>query len=326
MDNFKTYLINKDLAPRTIKRHLWYLKMVLTHAPNFTFEEIDSFFTSLKERGCSNAYLNHISSSLKVYAAFKGLEGFKEHYRFHKQQTSIKATMSDDEIETFLALPCPKSTPRTWWDEFTVFFSCMAYCGLRPNEVACLTINDIDFSQNLIYITQGKTVSSIATVPIPPNLQPILKTYLDNLTGDKLFPTKLGGNLQWGGVVQSTTWGRAFHKRINILGIKRPNLTPYSLRHSYCTTLLSNDVNVFDAKRLMRHKRLETTEHYYHYTVENLRKAQAKHPLIRRNSEPKVILQALVNLVKSFKIEDDTRFGFRIEENDNSVRFEVYVK
>jgi integrase/recombinase XerD len=325
MDNFKFYLINKDLSPRTIKRHLWYVRYILVHAPNFTFEEIDKFLLQKKEGGCKNVYLNHLVPSIRTYAEFKGLKGYKEHYKYHKEEVYIKATMSDEEIDSFLNLPCPAHKVTRDWYKYTVFFSIMAYCGLRPSEVASLKVEDIDFGQKSIYITQGKTAGSVGSVPMPPNLQPLLKDYVETIKQGLLFAPRNGGKSNFG-IITACIWNNAFHRRLKILGIKRKNLTTYSLRHSYCTALLSNEVNVFDAKRLMRHTDLKTTEHYYHYTIENLRRAQAKHPLIRRGTDPNLILQTLVQLIKTFKIETDNRFEYSLEEGSGGIKFIVKIK
>lgn len=336
---FKQYLINEDRKPRTVLKHLWSYRLLKRECPSLNRIEIEAFLGRLKEKGRKNSYLNSILNTVKLYAHFKNLPELLE-IRYRKDNFAIKATLSDEEIEAFLTLPPEQLKRRNWqtgkefyapanprsYKKWTVFFSIMAFSGMRPGEVANLTVSDIDFGRGVFVIRDSKT-NTPGVAPIAPNIIQTIKDYIGELKTDLLFASAQGGNKDGvTPVFDNVDWHYNFHKRINRLGVKRPGLTPYSLRHSYATRLLESDVSLFHVKKLMRHNDLRSTLVYEHLTTADLIKAVSKLPLVRRGTSPKQILQAIAQLIKTFKIEDDDRFNYRIEENENSVRFEVYIK
>ena len=346
VEEFKVYLLNNDRKIRTVYRHLKNLERVQNHCRNFSKGEIEAYFTSLKEQGCKNTYLNSLTSTIRQYGHFKNDQDLKI-WKFRKKEQFSKATLSDEEIEAFLNLEFPKSTKPYYdrrtnayhepflfkrWRIWNVFFSIMAFAGMRPGEVAALRVGDIDFGRQVFVIRDSKT-NTPGIAPIAPNIIDLVKKHIEGLIGEYLFPSPEGGK-SWKGkdmdggepILNSNAWHDHFHKRLKILGIKRTNLTAYSFRHSYATRLLESNVSLFHVKKLLRHNDLRSTLVYEHLTTKDLIDAVQKLPLVRRGTHPKTILQAIVELIKSFKIEEDSRFSYQIDENENSVRFEVHIK
>lgn len=330
MDEFRIHLLSTDRAVQTTKRHIRYIGYVLAAAPSFSIPQIEGYLASLKLKGCKNTYLNHIISSIRAYAHFKGLKEHLKKIRYKKEEPFEKAVMSDEEIEAFLSLPKPPYAASWDWYMWTVFFSIMAFSGLRPGEVAKLTVEDIDFGLNVFHIRgnsffKGKTSSSNVAVPIAINIQELLKEYLEKIETTNLFPSRRGGNQDTGGVVNQSNWWQNFKKRLKLLGVKRRNLSVYSLRHSYGTRLAEADINLYTIKKLMRHSNILTTETYMHLSTKDLQLAQNKLPLIRRKTRPKQILQSLVQTIKNFRIDEDQRFRYTLVEDGTSVRFECNI-
>ncbi|MCR4307753.1 MAG: site-specific integrase [Candidatus Berkelbacteria bacterium] len=329
IDEFKYYLLTKKgLKPPTVYRHINILKLLI------------------KARSFTNGYIT--KNSLEEYIAKRLIEGRRHSYlddfiilaRHHttylqeqnkecdpsvfdipflKKQAFEKATMTYEEIEAFLALPAPltharrgKNGKMVWWnnapklyDKWTVFFTICAYSGMRMGEVAQLTINDVDFGRNVFIVKDGKTGSRI--VPIAPNIVDSVKNFLNKLTNDNLFPG-----------VDNADWHYNFHQRITRLNIRRTNLSPYSLRHSFITALLSEDVNLFKVQRIVGHKRLETTAHYTHLVTKDIQQAITKHPIIRKNTDPEVQIQACREVVESFGFRNNPKFEIT-ESYENGV-------
>ncbi len=346
VEDFKVFLLRNDRKIRTVYRHLKNLGRIQDHCPNLTKDEIEAYFTLLREQGCKNTYLNSMLHTARMYAHFKGTDDLLT-IKYRKREIFQKATMSDDEIEGFLNLEFPGSTKPYYdrrtnayhepfmykrWRVWNVFFSIMAFAGMRPGEVAALRVGDIDFGRQVFVIRDSKT-NTPGVAPIAPNIIELVKKHLDSVEGDFLFPSFEGGKA-WKGkdmdggepILNSNAWHDHFHKRIEILGIKRTNLTAYSFRHSYATRLLESNVSLFHVKKLLRHNDLRSTLVYEHLTTKDLIDAVQKLPLVRRGTNPKTILQAIVELLKSFRIDEDIRFNYKIEENENSVRFEVHIK
>ena len=162
----------------------------------------------------------------------------------------------------------------------TLFWKCLAYSGARPGEIAHLQIGDVDFGRQ-IFLVNGKT--GHRQIPIASNLLPELTEYIKNLSGDYLFPSRKGGisKRQLAPVIDDTDWGYDFHQRIKRLGIKRKNLTPYSLRHSFVTRMLSEDINIFKVQKIVGHRRITTTQQYTHLTTKDMIQTISQDPLAR---------------------------------------------
>jgi integrase len=226
----------------------------------------------------------------------------------------MKATMSDAEIEAFIALPAPKvrGLNKAHYFLWTLFFSLMAYTGMRPGEVAGLSVNDVDFGRGVFVLKDTKT-NEPRTVPIPVNVLPALQDRLKNCQGI-LFPG-----------VDNTDWHYNFHTRVKRLGIVRDNLTPYSLRHSFITTLLSEGSDLFATQHIVGHHDIRTTAHYYHLDLKAMKRAQEKHPIIRKETSPNNILQAIRESIKSFGLEHDGRFKFYLSESNLTLKMEISI-
>jgi Phage integrase family len=81
-------------------------------------------------------------------------------------------------------------------------------------------------------------------------------------------------------------WREQFDKRITYLRIDRPKLSTYSLRHSFITRMLDQDVNLFKVQQMVGHRQLSTTAHYTHMTSKNLVRAIRKDSLGRNDLSP----------------------------------------
>lgn len=134
----------------------------------------------------------------------------------------------------------------------------MYACGLRVGEAANLPVSAID-PANLLLRVIGKG-NKQRIVPLP---QPIL----ENLRGvwqihrnpQSVFPNRNNSGPLDRGTLCYTFWDVA--KRLNIIGA-----TSHSLRHSYATRLLEQDVQPRVVQLLLGHADISTTMKYQHLT------------------------------------------------------------
>lgn len=320
-DGFGLFLRRRGNAESSIRVKTFVIHKLLREIPALTREAIEQWLERRLDAGCSPRTIQTNIIAIRLYGQFIGDTEIAGIPFLHKVGQAYKATMSDEEVEQFLALPCNyKFTYRQkWWGRYTMFWQIVAYSGMRTGEVAGLRIGDVDFGRNVFVLQHTKT-SIPRVVPIAPNIQTSLRQYIEVLEGEFLFAKRNGVP------IDSRNWGENFHHRIERMGIKRMGLTPYSLRHSFITRLLEEDVNLFKVQKIVGHRNIETTAQYTHLTTKDIENAIKKHPLIRRTTEPKEILIALADLIKSFHLENDPRFNYRIEENDHSIRFEAYLR
>lgn len=322
---------------RTIELHLQNFKRLLKSTDNsLTKSAIDTFLLTLLKNGAKGTYANHYVDAIRLYGHYTHREDI-DRYPYFDEKPFIKATLSDNEIEQILTLP-PKTVVRKsrWgtldkitfnkgYDVWTLFFSIMAHTGMRPGEVAHLTKDTVDFGR-MIFILEDTKTNEPRFVPIPPNLTEDLKAYIARLTQSKLFLAVNGGQSRQGGVFNDSGWCHNFHTRLKRLGIARKNLSVYSLRHSFITRMLEEDVNLFKVQKIVGHRQIATTAHYTHLTTKDLQATISKHPLVRRSTSPKTILNAIIEVFKSFQLQEDERFNYTIEEQQESVTIKIAVK
>lgn len=332
---FYLWLAQGGRKTSTIHCHVGNIKRVLPKCDLVDDESIASYLLQLTSSGKSHKYINNLIDSINVYRRYKKLD--KLQLRYLKEQQIIKSTFSDEEIEAFLSLP-----PQTYkvhyssgkvrekvcnqkaYHQWTLFFSIMAYTAMRPGEVAALSIDDIDKGRNIIHIRDSKT-NTPRIVPIPQNIQQLLFDYISILDDSLLFRSRGGGKKYGKEVFDNVDWYYNFHQRMKRLGIKRKGLTPYSFRHSLITRLLEEDVALPKVMKIAGHSDIRTTYGYTHMTTKDIQEAIKKHPLVRKTTDPRFILQSLIELIKAFGLHKDNRFSYSYKETENTLSIQVEI-
>lgn len=333
IDKFRLFLIEeKNYRQRTIEFYCQNIGRVLRHLNKDSCKpsDIQQLKLDMKKKGYSPSYINdHIISSRLWGQCFKK-KGF-DSIKLLPEQEPQKATMSDSEIEAFLNLPPTRKGEKEAenYSRWTIFFSIMAYTGMRPGEVAKLEVDDVDFGRQIFRVRpENDKTKNGRNVPIAPNLTDGLESFIQKLPKDEqhLFKSRRGGRKYGEEVVDNVDWHYNFHSRIKRLGIKRRHLTPYSLRHSFITSMLEEDVNVMKVQKIVGHRKLETTAHYTHLTTKDIISAITKHPLVKKHTDPKAMIKAISQAFKSFGLENDPRFDYELKEKPKSVEIKIKVK
>ena len=166
-------------------------------------------------------------------------------------------------------------------DERFVFYLFMLFCGCRPSEVANLRGMDVKQinGMNILHIEGTKTKNAVRDVPIPDYLMERIPKVESPF--DYLFTNNNGKPLTRGNRERLC---RAFKRALNIsMGCKvyrnelippyplAPDFVPYCLRHTYCTDLQKQNVDIRTAQYLMGHADISMTANIYtHMTEETL--------------------------------------------------------
>ena len=160
----------------------------------------------------------------------------------------------------------------------------LLYTGMRPGETAALTWADVDFEHNEIHVHAAKesgsrtikgpkTASGVRDIPIHAALLPRLLESRGK-PFSLVFPTKAG-------TVQNESsmrrmWNSFIREMEEESGPVADDLTPYCLRHTFCTDLQRAGVSINVAKELMGHADIQTTANIYtHKDSETLHKSIA---------------------------------------------------
>ena len=154
----------------------------------------------------------------------------------------------------------------------------LLYTGMRPGETAALNWADVDFDHNEIHVHAAKesgtraikgpkTESGIRNIPIHAALLPRLKAARGK-PFEPVFPTR-DGTIQ-NESAQRRAWN-SFCKEMQKIYPVASDLTPYCLRHTFCTDLQRAGVPLNVAKELMGHSDIQMTANIYtHRDTETL--------------------------------------------------------
>jgi integrase/recombinase XerD len=324
---YKFYLMRQGNREATIQVKLFMVNKLLRLFPTLDVDKITLFFMQEKEQGRKPEYINRQIQAIKSYAKFinsdklRSLKLFKE-----RRGQSIRATMSDEEIEAFLRLPpvYGQYNHKQRWEVYTLFFTICAYSGMRPGEVAKLTVDNVDLGRQVFVLEVTKTRPRY--VPIAPNLIPLLEEHMKNIKGQFLFAPPKTKQKSKTRFFSRESWRVAFTQRIKALGIKRPHISAYSLRHSFITRMIEEDVNIFKVQKIVGHRQLETTAIYTHLTTKDLITTIKKDRLLKTKLTPREILSDIAALIKSYGIERDPRFEFLLQEQGAGLVFALKIK
>lgn len=234
-----------------------------------------------------------------------------DYYFMVKQIENKRAIFTQDEINNFLN---SVSTETIIGERDRAFFELMYSSGLRVTEELNLNLTDIDLSQRLIFIQQGKGDKD-RIVPFSEVALTFLKNYIDN--GRKAFIGFVKGTnkeeqkalfLTSRGKLNVMTIRLYFRRQLEKLGIKRERLTIHSIRHSTATHLLEAGASIRYVQELLGHEDIETTARYTHLMMENLKKAyKSAHP--RENKYYEEVTGEYLENLKKLKEELQT-FGY----------------
>lgn len=158
----------------------------------------------------------------------------------------------------------------------------LLYTGMRPGETAALKWKDVDFERNVINVTSAKesgsqkikapkTAAGIRTIPIHAYLRDRLLQKKGS-PDSPVFPTMSGGwqnensmRRLWTGFRRDLDiqLGAETYRNKIIHSVIADDLTPYCLRHTFCTDMLSAGVPLAVVKEIMGHSDISITANVY---------------------------------------------------------------
>ena len=124
---------------------------------------------------------------------------------------------------------------------YETIFALLYGLGLRVGEVVRLTLADVDFSRDLLFIRDTK-FSKTRIVPLGPNLSRRLKRYVEERHGGNAAPELALFSFTKRGCIHEATISQAFHALLPRLhlhippGVSPPRL--HDLRHSFAVATL----------------------------------------------------------------------------------------
>lgn len=308
-DGFSKYLILKGTRQITVDRHVRSLKLLSKSVDSFTYDVLKEYLDNKLVSGLSGSTLNAVVSTLREYGKCANLSDILKLPLYSRKQKVFRRTLSDAQIEAFLAVPIRKRQNVSSWKQWNVFWALLAFCALRPSEAKQLKVSDVDLANEQIILRAEITkTDQFSTIPLFPNILPIVADYVKTCKGELLFQPPKETSNQY---LSQSGWSDDFKYRLKYIGVdKVEGLVPYSLRHSCATRWIANDMNLYKVRRLMRHVKIEQTLTYEHMTSKHLQNTVVKYdPLVRKYATPLEVLESFKENIEAFGIHQDMRFS-----------------
>ena len=195
---------------------------------------------------------------------------------FVAEPRKIPVVLSPEEVARFLeAAPGPK---------YKAALSVAYGAGLRVSEVVALKVSDIDSKRMLLLVEQGKGRKDRHAMLSPQLLELLRDWYRIARPQVWLFPGQNPVN-----PLTTRQLNRAVHAAAHIAEINK-RVTPHTLRHSFATHLLEQNIDIRVIQVLLGHAKLDTTALYTRVATNTIREVMSPldrlTPLRPRRAEP----------------------------------------
>jgi integrase/recombinase XerD len=141
--------------------------------------------------------------------------------------------------------------------------------GLRASEVVSLKITDIDSARMVLRVEQGKGRKDRHAMLSPIVLDILREWYRIGRPAGWLFPGKNPVNpmtaRQLNRICHAAAQAAGIHKRVSL----------HTLRHSFATHLLEQDIDIRIIQALLGHAKLNTTALYTRVATNTIRKVMS---------------------------------------------------
>lgn len=143
-----------------------------------------------------------------------------------------------------------------------------AFNRLRDKEIANIRIEDIveDESKIRLYLLRkGRSArNSMDFVFLQPKLHKNLMKYVTRYNIKKYIFTDVNHQDPRTEHLHPVSVSAIISKRFKEARVKKPNVTPHSLRHHFATSLIKKNQDIFNVQRAMGHSNLQSTLVYLH--------------------------------------------------------------
>lgn len=205
---------------------------------------MDYLYQVKSEGSASDSFFKFTLHGMRYMCKMKGLEYTQFELPSLKGPKKLPVILNESEVKALLNA-CKLIKHR-------LIISLGYGCGLRSSEVQHLQLSHIDLERKMLHIHQSKG-SKDRCIPLGELLRRGVVKYLDNHVPIKyMFKNKAGEPMTGNGI----RW--IIKNAVRQAGIMK-DIYPHTLKLSFATHLLENDVNIIHIKDLLGHKRIETT-------------------------------------------------------------------
>lgn len=207
---------------------------------DLTKDHIQCYITFLEQQQKSVATIDKTMGAIRTFAKFlerpELIFGIK-----------LKPVEKNEEIETLSSEECTFLLKRVKEDgdlRNIAIVYVLLHTGIRVSELCNLNRSNIDFIKNELIVERNEEERRI---PLTYDTRVHLEDYLRSHTSDAMFITKAGD--------------RVTDRAVQYM-LKKYDVNPNKLRHTFCQRLIDHNVNLEIVSRFAGHKDINVTKRY----------------------------------------------------------------
>lgn len=250
-------------------------------------EDIEAYLLTLKRNGFTSQSVARKLTAIKAFHkfCFQELRGFKEdvsaQIKSGKKEKHLPTVLTVEEI---LALIDAIDDSTDIGIRNKAILEVLYSSGMRISELTELKLNQIHLNQKYLIALGKGNKERICPLGEPAIIA--LRTYLEKV---RLKLSKTPSDLCFlnyqGGHLSRNYLFRLIRELALKAGIEK-EISPHTIRHSFATHLLENDVSLRMVQTMLGHEDISTTQIYTHIETNRLKEIYNKaHPMSNRKDK-----------------------------------------
>lgn len=296
-------MTRRNYSPSTIKGYIFYLERFFSFLASRGINDLASVTlkTILDYQRALENFISYKRKPLSEHTKESSIRIASRFFRFLKRKDLIlldptaglppihapdrfpRCVMTRTEIERLLSQPNTKTL--TGFRDRAIMETLYS-TGIRRRELTTLTVYDIDFSNGLLRVNQGKGKKD-RVVPIGKVAVKYVKEYLENVR-PKLAKRRAGNALfinYKGFPLRCNALGSIIRRHVRRSGLKKP-ICCHTFRHTCATEMLKGGSNIRYVQEMLGHAHIVTTQIYTRVVPVDLKKVHQKsHPRERKRNK-----------------------------------------
>ncbi len=286
-------------------------------------ENVEKFYLYLKkQKKLNNNSLNTYNFAFRHLVDYSKDRGFP--FDFFDGFNSFKKVKPDIIILTIEEIDRIINTKLEYGDQYGKDMSFLdfryrtlvmflAETGCRHGEALKLLVKRVDIDAGRATFVNTKTNENRSVYITDPLKSSLAKLIEGRKPDDHVF--RNSREVQ----VRESDFSQDLKRRAEKAGVTK-RVHPHIFRHCYATHMLEAGVPETQVASLGGWKDIRTLyEVYAHLADRTLRQAAMRHPLVRRNIDPREILKIVKEGVEKLHLDEDGRFKFDISENNKKL-------
>jgi integrase/recombinase XerD len=287
------HYLQKHYTPKTAKAYSREIEIYTANNPqsaSYTYSDIVQYIGALRKRYSNAKTINRIVSSIKAYYSYLCYTGTRndnpsQSIKLRDKQNraiQLQDLFTPEELEHLLNAKQERYTKLSYRNK--VLMSLLIYQGLKPDEIARLTVADINLEQATLYI-QPSAKSNSRTLALKANQILLFKYYMEEIRPQLLSAdiNTTSTKMLLIGQRKQPMSGEDITKHIkrNYALYTPRKVTCQTIRQSVITNLLKQQHDLRLVQSFAGHKYPSTTERYKQTHVTALKEQLDKHHPMR---------------------------------------------